>query len=86
MGRFCFLPRRGEVVGRGVLADGCVAQHQMDGDHDIAAAEKGLAREFSRTHAMCIHLNLVTVCATVWYGWRLAMKLDFGGNSLVESG
>ena len=24
MGRFCFLPRRGEVVGRGVLADGCV--------------------------------------------------------------
>ncbi|ORY18169.1 hypothetical protein BCR34DRAFT_473742 [Clohesyomyces aquaticus] len=35
-----------------------------------------LNREFSRTHAMSIHLNLITIGATLWYGWWLATKLD----------
>ncbi|KAF2019807.1 hypothetical protein BU24DRAFT_419418 [Aaosphaeria arxii CBS 175.79] len=35
-----------------------------------------LGREFSRAHAMSIHLNLVTILATVIYGWRLASKME----------
>jgi hypothetical protein len=30
---------------------------------------------FSRNHAMSIHLNLVTIAATLWYGWRLSSRL-----------
>ncbi|CAG8977952.1 hypothetical protein HYALB_00001833 [Hymenoscyphus albidus] len=30
-----------------------------------------------RAHAMCIHLNLLAVLATGWYGVRLASRLDF---------
>jgi hypothetical protein len=36
---------------------------------------KRLNRSFSRAHAMCIHLNLITIGATLLYGWRLATKL-----------
>ena len=35
-------------------------------------------RAFRRVHAMSIHLNLVTVGATVWYGFRLASRLEIG--------
>ncbi|KAH6865197.1 hypothetical protein BKA58DRAFT_322228 [Alternaria rosae] len=38
---------------------------------------KVLNRKFSRAHAMSIHLNLMTIGATLWYGWRLASKLQF---------
>jgi hypothetical protein len=38
---------------------------------------KALNRAFSKAHAMSIHLNLVTIGATLWYGWRLASKLQF---------
>jgi hypothetical protein len=33
-------------------------------------------RTFSHNHAMSIHLNLVTVLATAFYGWRLGSKLS----------
>ncbi|KAI1630954.1 hypothetical protein F4809DRAFT_654399 [Biscogniauxia mediterranea] len=36
-----------------------------------------LKRSFSRTHSMSIHLNLVTIVATVWWGWKLGSLLDF---------
>lgn len=36
-----------------------------------------LNRAFSRAHAMSIHLNLITIGATLWYGWQLASKLQF---------
>ncbi|KAI1500206.1 hypothetical protein F5X99DRAFT_410356 [Biscogniauxia marginata] len=36
-----------------------------------------LKRSFSRNHAMSIHLNLVSIGATLWWGWNLASKLDF---------
>ncbi|KAK0615369.1 hypothetical protein B0T17DRAFT_511140 [Bombardia bombarda] len=35
-----------------------------------------LNRAFSTTHAMSIHLNLISVVAMVFYGWRLALRLD----------
>ncbi|EUC49615.1 hypothetical protein COCMIDRAFT_84112 [Bipolaris oryzae ATCC 44560] len=36
-----------------------------------------LNKAFSRAHAISIHLNLVTIGATLWYGWQLASKLQF---------
>lgn len=38
---------------------------------------KILNRAFSRAHAMSIHLNLITIGATIWYGLRLASNLQF---------
>jgi hypothetical protein len=40
---------------------------------------KKLNRSFSRAHAMSIHLNLLTIGATLLYGWRLGTKLHFDG-------
>jgi hypothetical protein len=37
-------------------------------------------RKFSKPHAMSIHLNLVTIGATLWYGWRLASRLNIKGE------
>jgi hypothetical protein len=61
------------VVGK---ADGTTRQ---GGDsRDAAALEvKRLKREFSRNHAIAIHLNLVSVGAMVVYGWRLGGKLGW---------
>ncbi|KAH6617478.1 hypothetical protein F5144DRAFT_586582 [Chaetomium tenue] len=36
---------------------------------------KSLRRAFSRHHAMSIHLNLTSIGAMVFYGWRLASRL-----------
>ncbi|KAF2274044.1 uncharacterized protein EI97DRAFT_479189 [Westerdykella ornata] len=33
-----------------------------------------VSRAFSRNHAVSIHLNLITIGATLWYGWRLASR------------
>jgi hypothetical protein len=38
---------------------------------------KKLNRAFSRAHAMSIHLNLLTIGATLFYGWRLSKKLSY---------
>lgn len=43
----------------------------------ISDEMKNLNRSFSRNHAMCIHLNLITIVATLWYGWRLASRMKF---------
>jgi hypothetical protein len=40
-------------------------------------AMKIVNRSFSKAHAMSIHLNLITIGAKLWYGWRLASKLSF---------
>ncbi|OTB02939.1 hypothetical protein M426DRAFT_74278 [Hypoxylon sp. CI-4A] len=37
---------------------------------------KTLNKSFSRNHAMSIHLNLVTIGALIWWGIKLASKLD----------
>ncbi|KAK3172758.1 hypothetical protein OEA41_006082 [Lepraria neglecta] len=34
-------------------------------------------RAFSRAHAMSIHLNLVAIGATIWYGFLLASRMEF---------
>ncbi|KAI1413085.1 hypothetical protein F5Y13DRAFT_189447 [Hypoxylon sp. FL1857] len=38
---------------------------------------KMLNRSFSRNHAMSIHLNLISVGAMIWWGWKLSSRLDF---------
>ncbi|KAI1100827.1 hypothetical protein F4804DRAFT_344434 [Jackrogersella minutella] len=35
-----------------------------------------LNMSFSRNHAMSIHLNLISMGAIVWWGWKLALRLD----------
>ncbi|KAF2794496.1 hypothetical protein K505DRAFT_275084 [Melanomma pulvis-pyrius CBS 109.77] len=47
---------------------------------EVSEEMRLLNRKFSRTHAMSIHLNLITVGATLWYGWRLASKLNIGSE------
>jgi hypothetical protein len=74
----CFFFFKGKRVLGFLFTDVGVARRQTDEGHDVVEAEKALGKEFSRTHAMCIHLNLVTISATVWYGWRLATRFDFG--------
>lgn len=36
-----------------------------------------LNRSFKQCHAMSIHLNIIAVVATLWYGWHLASRLHF---------
>ncbi|MCJ1458213.1 hypothetical protein MMC28_008584 [Mycoblastus sanguinarius] len=36
---------------------------------------KAKNKAFSRAHAMSIHLNLLTMGATVWYGFQLASRM-----------
>ncbi|KAF7502445.1 hypothetical protein GJ744_005809 [Endocarpon pusillum] len=36
-----------------------------------------IKRDFSRNHAMAIHLNLIAIGATIWYGFALASKIRF---------
>ncbi|KAH6686761.1 hypothetical protein F5X68DRAFT_261771 [Plectosphaerella plurivora] len=38
---------------------------------------QALNRDFSSAHAMSIHLNLVTIAATIYYGLTLASRLQF---------
>ncbi|KAI8629605.1 hypothetical protein F5Y19DRAFT_71739 [Xylariaceae sp. FL1651] len=35
-----------------------------------------LNRSFSRSHAMSIHLNLLSIGAMLWWGWELASRLN----------
>ncbi|KAI8957425.1 hypothetical protein F5Y11DRAFT_339731 [Daldinia sp. FL1419] len=43
---------------------------------EISDDMRALNRAFSRNHAMSIHLNLITIGATLWWGVRLALRLD----------
>jgi hypothetical protein len=61
-------------------ADICTATRDTNVKLELGAVSeemKKLNRAFSRTHAMSIHFNLITIGATLVYGWRLAMKLSF---------
>lgn len=53
-------------------------QRNPDGDNDQPSDEMiACNRKFSRAHAMSIHLNLISVIATVYYGITLASRLNF---------
>ncbi|KAF2732604.1 hypothetical protein EJ04DRAFT_440775 [Polyplosphaeria fusca] len=44
---------------------------------NMSADMRTLNRAFSRTHAMSIHLNLISIGAMLWHGWSLASKMKF---------
>ncbi|KAL0933311.1 uncharacterized protein CTRU02_212274 [Colletotrichum truncatum] len=43
---------------------------------EISPDMQACRRRFSRNHAMSIHLNLISIFAMVWYGVRLASRLN----------
>ncbi|KAI0452654.1 hypothetical protein F5B21DRAFT_515887 [Xylaria acuta] len=55
-------------------------QKQTTDDVDAAEAPspemQRLRRSFSRNHAMSIHLNLLSIGAMLWWGWKLASSLN----------
>ncbi|KAI0468565.1 hypothetical protein F4859DRAFT_506111 [Xylaria cf. heliscus] len=54
-------------------------QKQTNEADDVAETPspemRRLQRSFSHNHAMSIHLNLLTIGAMLWWGWRLASSL-----------
>jgi len=42
---------------------------------ETSAEMRALNKVFSRNHAMCIHLNLLSMGAMLFYGWRLALRM-----------
>ncbi|KAF2867486.1 hypothetical protein BDV95DRAFT_582232 [Massariosphaeria phaeospora] len=55
-----------------------IHQETRDSRHQksTSGAMAKLNRLFARNHAMSIHLNLLTIGATLWYGWRMASALS----------
>ncbi|KAI0549606.1 hypothetical protein F4679DRAFT_584322 [Xylaria curta] len=55
-------------------------QKQTTDDDDAAETPspemQRLRRSFSRNHAMSIHLNLLSIGAMLWWGWKLASSLN----------
>ncbi|GAW21147.1 hypothetical protein ANO14919_106640 [Xylariales sp. No.14919] len=49
-------------------------------DDDVVEAPslemQRIQRSFKRNHAMSIHLNLLTIGAMLWWGWKLASSLN----------
>lgn len=66
------------MVADGLVEKGDGTTQQGGGSREAVMLDtKRLKREFSRNHAMTIHLNLVSVGAMVVYGWRLGGKLGW---------
>lgn len=59
--------------------DGGPAKHARGAEEDIEPTPEmqAVQKRFRRSHAMCIHLNLVTMGATLVWGWTLASRLKF---------
>ncbi|KAI1383938.1 uncharacterized protein F4822DRAFT_56018 [Hypoxylon trugodes] len=45
-------------------------------DVELSDDMRAFNRSFSRNHAMSIHLNLISIGAMAWWGWKLASRLD----------
>ncbi|KAI1475727.1 hypothetical protein K445DRAFT_53934 [Daldinia sp. EC12] len=43
---------------------------------EVSEDMRALNKAFLRNHAMSIHLNLTTIGATLWWGWKLTSQLD----------
>ncbi len=55
-------------------------QKQTTDDHVVSETPspemQRISRSFSRNHAMSIHLNLLTIGAMLWWGYKLASNLN----------
>ncbi|KAF2848074.1 hypothetical protein T440DRAFT_470426 [Plenodomus tracheiphilus IPT5] len=62
-----------------------IHQETRDGrksnDPEISEEMRAKNRAFSRAHAMSIHLNLMAVIATLWYGVRLGSRFNLAEQS-----
>ncbi|KAI0108968.1 hypothetical protein GGR51DRAFT_558762 [Nemania sp. FL0031] len=59
--------------------DALQKQTEEEDDDDVESPSlemQRLNRSFSRNHAMSIHLNLLTIGALLWWGWKLASNLN----------
>ncbi|KAF2251715.1 hypothetical protein BU26DRAFT_421834 [Trematosphaeria pertusa] len=70
-----FGPRTSRIMMVRKYQEKIDAQTPVDGF--VGDEMKKLNRAFSWNHAMCMHLNLITIGATLWYGWTLASRLRF---------
>ncbi|KAI0191007.1 hypothetical protein EV127DRAFT_480811 [Xylaria flabelliformis] len=50
--------------------------NDVDAAEDPSPEMQRLRRSFSRNHAMSIHLNLLSIGAMLWWGWKLASSLN----------
>lgn len=72
----------GELVICGSVvrsADGSVGRGKeaLSDEESPGAGLQSLKRKFKTRHAMSIHLNLISVIATLFHGWSIASKLKF---------
>jgi hypothetical protein len=58
--------------------DGIIETRDGTKSNDAAISDEMRAknRAFSKAHAMSIHLNLLAIMATLWYGVRLASRMS----------
>ncbi|KAF2969763.1 hypothetical protein GQX73_g3798 [Xylaria multiplex] len=49
---------------------------QKPATDDDSPEMQRIRRSFSRSHAMSIHLNLLTIGSMMWWGWELASSLN----------
>ncbi|KAJ8126827.1 hypothetical protein O1611_g6811 [Lasiodiplodia mahajangana] len=62
---------------RDALQKQTTEEEEDDDDVEAPSPEmQRLHRSFSRNHAMSIHLNLLTIGALMWWGWKLASSLN----------
>ena len=43
--------------------------------HETSEVMKSIQKNFSRAHAMAIHLNAIAMIMTVWYGLVFASRI-----------
>jgi hypothetical protein len=66
------LPNNMHAKTKSETRDGC-----RYGDVVKSNEMKAVTRRFSKAYAMSIHLNLIAIVATIWYGVILASKLSY---------
>ncbi|KAH8156250.1 hypothetical protein CIB48_g11995 [Xylaria polymorpha] len=73
-------PRTRQITTRDGLHKPSTDDDDDDNDVDIndtpSLEMQRLNRSFSRNHAMSIHLNLLSIGAMLWWGWKLASSLN----------
>ncbi len=74
------LSARGGGANRALTDAGSRDAGPSEGPEEAASRSpemKRLNRSFSSAHAMSIHLNLISLGATLFYGWSLASRMKF---------
>ncbi|KAI1115664.1 hypothetical protein F5Y14DRAFT_111190 [Nemania sp. NC0429] len=76
---FVYGPRTRQIMIERIhqeTRDGLQGQATNDAVEAPSLQKERLDRSFSHNHAMSIHLNLLSIGALLWWGWKLASNLD----------